>query len=192
MDPTKDDDTRVAELLEALKNCTPENTGAVSGAIGVDNTMVYGGGYSADTITIPSPSTSWTSGSSGIDFGNLSPNIPNITLSGGTGYNFSNTTITAGAGIYSAVGSPWLNNGSSGVLDLAGENADIKINGKSLVDTLKALEERLNILVPNTKLEADWDELRELGERYRALEKQCEEKAAMWEKLKSMPAPTIT
>jgi hypothetical protein len=91
----------------------------------------------------------------------------------------------------SAVGANW-NNTASGVMDLKGENADIKINGKSLVDTLTALEQRLNILTPNPKLEAEWDELRELGERYRELEKQCKEKAEMWAKLKSMPAPTIT
>jgi hypothetical protein len=78
----------------------------------------------------------------------------------------------------------------SGRLELQGEDADIKINGRSLMDAIDALEQRLNILVPNPELEAEWDELRELGERYRALEKQCTEKGNMWKKLKSMPPPT--
>ena len=78
----------------------------------------------------------------------------------------------------------------AGKISLQGENADIEINGRSLMDAIDALEQRLNILVPNPELEAEWDELRELGERYRALEKQCTEKGNMWKKLKSMPPPT--
>jgi hypothetical protein len=80
-----------------------------------------------------------------------------------------------------------LNVGKSGVVELQGEKADIKVNGESLMETLRELKQRLNWLVPNTELEKEWDELRELGERYRELEKQCAEKADMWAKLKSMP-----
>jgi flagellar motility protein MotE (MotC chaperone) len=43
------------------------------------------------------------------------------------------------------------------------------------------------MLVPNPELEKEWDELRRLGERYRKLEKKCQQKAEMWNKLKSMP-----
>lgn len=78
---------------------------------------------------------------------------------------------------------------STGTMELRGQNADIKINGRSLMDAIDALEQRLNILVPNPELEAEWDELRELGERYRELEKKCKEKGEMWKKLKSMPPP---
>jgi hypothetical protein len=77
----------------------------------------------------------------------------------------------------------------SGTMELKGDNADIKVNGRSLMDAIDALEQRLNILVPNPELEAEWDELRELGDRYRELEKKCQEKGDMWAKLKSMPAP---
>lgn len=197
MDTTKEKsaDSKLADLVESLKKYTVKNTGAISGAVGAD-TMVYGGGYSTDTITLTQPDpidnitingAPWTTTSSNIT---LSNSLPSITI-GGAGYNFSNTTIGTNAGVYSVAGANW-NNSASGQLDLQGENADIKINGKSLVATLTALEERLNILTPNPKLEAEWDELRELGERYRELEKQCKEKAEMWKKLKSMPAPTIT
>lgn len=79
----------------------------------------------------------------------------------------------------------------SGTMELRGENADIKINGRSLMDAIDALEQRLNILVPNPELEAEWNELRELGERYRELEKRCKEKGEMWKKLKQMPPPEM-
>lgn len=79
----------------------------------------------------------------------------------------------------------------SGTLELKGDDADIKVNGRSLMDAIDALEQRLNILVPNPKLETEWDELRELGERYRELEKKCQEKGDMWAKLKAMPPPEV-
>ena len=75
----------------------------------------------------------------------------------------------------------------SGTLDLQGEGADVKINGVSLTGVLKNIEERLNILRPNTELEADWDQLRELGDQYRQLETKLKEKSKMWSTLKSIP-----
>jgi hypothetical protein len=41
-------------------------------------------------------------------------------------------------------------------------------------------------LVPNSDMEAEWDQLRELGERYRELEKLCKEKSTAWNKLKKI------
>ena len=72
-------------------------------------------------------------------------------------------------------------------LELQGEGADIRINGVSLTDVLKNIEQRLNILRPNTELEAEWDQLQELGNRYRQLEAELKEKSRVWEKLKAMP-----
>jgi hypothetical protein len=74
----------------------------------------------------------------------------------------------------------------SGTIEIKGEDADIKINGKSMVTWMEAVEERLNILTPNPELEKDWDDLHELGERYRALERKCKEKAQMWKALKKV------
>jgi hypothetical protein len=76
-------------------------------------------------------------------------------------------------------------------LQLQGDNADILVNGRSLMDAIDALEQRLNILVPNPELESEWDELRVLGDRYRELEKKCQEKGDIWAKLKAMPAPEV-
>jgi hypothetical protein len=76
---------------------------------------------------------------------------------------------------------------SGGTIELKGESADVIIDGVSLKATLEALHERLNWMQPNTTLEAEWDQLRELGDRYRELEKQCKEKSQMWTKLRTLP-----
>ena len=79
--------------------------------------------------------------------------------------------------------------GQSGTMELKGDNADIVVNGESLMQTLQVLKDRLNWLQPNPDMEAEWDELRELGERYRELERRCQEKSQVWNTLKKMPAP---
>jgi len=105
------------------------------------------------------------------------------TVLGGTGYTYTTNTTSP----FLATGSnPAMVVNQSGSIDIQGQNADIKINGKSMKTWMEAVEERLNILTPNPELEAEWDELQELGERYRALEQQCREKARMWEKLKQV------
>ena len=73
---------------------------------------------------------------------------------------------------------------NSGTMSITGENADITLNGKSMRDWMEKVEERLAILEPNAKLEAEWAELKELGERYRALEKEIKEKQQVWNILK--------
>jgi hypothetical protein len=107
------------------------------------------------------------------------------TMIGGTGYTYTtNTTspwIATGANI-----NPAMMVSQGGSIEIKGEDAEIKINGKSMKTWMEAVEERLNILTPNPELEADWDELQELGERYRALERKCKEKAQMWAALKKV------
>ena len=112
------------------------------------------------------------------------PNVSGVnTVLGGTGYTYTTNTT-----------SPWIATGvnpammvnQGGTIEVQGEDADIKINGKSMKTWMEAVEERLNILTPNPELEAEWDELQELGERYRALEQKCKEKAQMWAALKKV------
>ena len=96
-------------------------------------------------------------------------------------------TVTSGTGITS----PWAPTSLSPKIKLDGEGADIEVNGWSLMDAVKKIEERLNILHPNEKLEAEWEELRSLGEQYRKLEQHIKDKQATWDKLKAMPPPAI-
>jgi hypothetical protein len=63
-------------------------------------------------------------------------------------------------------------------------DCDIKIGDRSLKEFMDKVEERLNILRPNPKLEDKWDELAELGKRYRELESTILEKEKLWKILK--------
>jgi hypothetical protein len=121
----------------------------------------------------------------------LTASMPTVSLSSISGANvgYSNTMWTTGTSGFNGTSAAGLN--QSGKLSLQGTNADIDINGRSLMKTLDALQERLNMLTPNPEMEAEWDQLRELGERYRELEQQCREKTQMWNKLKSMPKPNV-
>ena len=80
---------------------------------------------------------------------------------------------------------------ASAKLSLTGDDADIDINGVSLMETLKSIQDRLNLLQPNTKLEEEWQELRSLGDQYRALEQKIKDKMATWDRLKAMPPPEV-
>ena len=118
--------------------------------------------------------------------------VPNVHIGGmsATGINVSSpvwTTTTNNTGGYT-----FANTRPSNTVHIRGEDADLLINDKSLKTWMERVEERLNILTPNPELEKEWDQLRKLGERYRKLEKKCQEQSDMWKKLKSMPKPNIT
>ena len=137
--------------------------------------------------------------------------VPNIVIGGGiagsgtisgTSNGFWTTGTSATPNVwqttnpYTVMGTGSGNVQPSGTMSckkvsLAGNDADLDINGKSLKAWMEQVEERLNILTPNPEMEKDWDDLRRLGERYRKLEKKCKEKSDMWNKLKAMPKPEI-
>ena len=138
-----------------------------------------------DTITWGVPGTTHA-GYGAIPGGptTFGPNVSGVnTMLGGTGYTYTTNNTSP----FLATGSnPAMVVNQSGSIDIQGQNADIKINGKSMKTWMEAVEERLNILTPNPELEAEWDDLRHLGERYRALEEKCKEKAQMWAALKKI------
>lgn len=139
-----------------------------------------------DTISITTPVTMGATGPV-YTIGSGGSSAYSVGANGSSAYDYSNISISSG---WSTITNPTTIN-QGGTMELRGENADIKVNGRSLMDAIDALEQRLNILVPNPELEKEWDELRELGERYRELEKKCKEKGEMWKKLKQMPPPEI-
>lgn len=61
---------------------------------------------------------------------------------------------------------------------------DVTIKGKSIKESLLAIEERLAILHPNEELEAKWEKLRGLRKMYMELEEEIIEKEKMWAILK--------
>jgi hypothetical protein len=106
-------------------------------------------------------------------------------LSGASGSN-GYTLNTTGTGI----GNPWITTDTIdgyNTLSVKGNadfDSDITVKGRSLTEFMESVEQRLNILRPNSDLEAEWDQLRALGEQYRELEKQLSEKSQMWATLK--------
>ena len=128
------------------------------------------------TVTLPSTSYSYDTNYSTI------PASISIT-SGPIGQNTIWTTNNTG-GYNIAQGQP-------NSVHIKGKDADLIIDDKSMRSWMEKVEERLNILTPNPELEKEWDQLRRLGERYRKLEKKCQEKSDAWNKLKNMPKPEI-
>lgn len=50
---------------------------------------------------------------------------------------------------------------------------DLKVNGKSIIETLNAIEKRLSILTPDPKKLAKYEALRKAYEHYKTLEAMC-------------------
>jgi hypothetical protein len=69
-------------------------------------------------------------------------------------------------------------------ITLNGADADIEINGESVVSMLREIRDRLAILKVSEQMEAEWDELRMLRERYEAKLAECREKSRVWAALK--------
>ena len=183
MEP-KIDLTKLADDLE--DTISIDNPGNTSGSCGYE--LGYGAtppySYGDDTITLSSYPWSNT-------------NINNTSITGG-GFSYPSTisttggppyTINSGAG--TGVSQPWSTYTGAPTINLNGEGADIKVNDWSLVEAIQKIEERLNILTPNEKLEAEWEELRALGDQYRKLEQHIKDKQATWDRLKAMPSPIV-
>lgn len=163
------------KLQDLIDNINEIKLEPVSISSGLNGTSI-GDIYSLNTTTLPALSIDNNSINWGVS--------PTSTTGTSFTYNGPNT-------VWTSTGTGGANIGQSGKMSLQGANADIDINGKSLKSWMEKVEERLNILTPNSELEAEWDELKELGERYRALEQRCKEKAETWKKLKAMPPPQV-
>ena len=149
------------------------------------------------TFEIKPLSTDQLNGLTTVDLSSLTPASvgaigSGYTLASGTSgsINWQSPNVYTTTAVGSTIGTPMTLH-QRGLVELQGEGADISINGKSMKAWMEKVEERLNILTPNTELEKEWDDLRKLGERYRRLEKKCKEKADTWKKLKAMPPPRV-
>jgi len=69
-------------------------------------------------------------------------------------------------------------------IQLNGEDADIMVGEKSLMQILDGIEQRLGLLQCRHDLESEWLELKSLGDQYRNMVKTIEQKAKMWNALK--------
>lgn len=164
------DDDKLAELKAALKNFDnkPHITDLGESMVTDSTSWNYSSTPSLTTAQI-----------SALDLSNLVDTIqitqlPN-TYSGG-----SNISINAGAIAGGGGGTTWsnttMNYPGKNTISVDGPDADIKVNGRSLMDAIDKIEQRLGLLKPNKEIEAEWEDLLELGERYRALEQRIKDK----------------
>jgi len=100
-----------------------------------------------------------------------------------TTFSFDSDTIVLSDLDYNSYGRNVETDYNTGTINLNGPSSDINIDGVSLKETLKGLNDRLAILQVNPALEAEFDELHALGEQYRALERKLLEKKAVWNAL---------
>ena len=112
--------------------------------------------------------------------------------------NISGGTLAPGYGAVPSAAITWPNNSpsytwqdisaatptQSNKISLQGANADIEINGESVVSMLREIRDRLNILQVSEEMEQEWDELRILREQYEAKLAECREKSRAWAALK--------
>ena len=98
---------------------------------------------------------------------------------------------TSGTGY--AISNGWSNLASTAHTDIQSRlkvhgdaefDGDIAFKGRSLDETLKRIEERLAILIPNVRLEEDWEELKDLRMQYVELERKLLEKQRTFDILK--------
>lgn len=110
--------------------------------------------------------------------GNMSVTLPatpypgTVTVTDGTSgpWTFTDTSLTT------------LNGGAK--IKLTGKNADIEIGEHSLMEILEGIRRQLSLIKFDPDLEKEFEELRKIGDEYRAKEKELHEKRKVWETLK--------
>ena len=181
----KEDSNRQLDLFDTDITVDPYDTITLTsgGSDYINMSSMPASQNSVDTITLGSVGSIQL----GSTVGAISSPTYTINSNISPNWSWSNSAITG-------MNNPVMisTNDGSGVIDLKGDNADVKVNGESLMETLHEIQDRLNILRPNQDLEAEWDQLRDLGKQYRKLEAELKEKSKMWKTLKHMPPPEIT
>ena len=127
---------------------------------------------------------------------NLSINDPNNLLSisptalGPTGAvgNYGCDTYTISGGGVGGTVFTTVNATESDVMTTIGKNgiklsgeADLTIGDQSLKDFMTEVRSRLAMLAPNPAIEAEWNELKKLGDDYRRVEAEIKAKMEVWE-----------
>ena len=150
-------------------NDTTMMSSAIMASDSIDTITLTGTG-SSPTYTISSPGNV----SGGLYWGLNSGSSGQALTSNGTNTSWANITLAE----------PDIKGATLKVNGNADFDGEVTIKGKNLTDMLEKIEERLAILHPNEKLEDKWDELKELGKRYKELEAEIIEKEKIWSILK--------
>ena len=118
--------------------------------------------------------------------------VSNNTSSGSLYWGMNGTSGSSGqvlstngtSGSWVTMAEPNIKGATLSVKGDADFEGELTIKGKNLSEMLDKIEERLAILHPNPELEDRWDELKELGKRYKELEAEIIEKEKVWAILK--------
>jgi hypothetical protein len=131
-----------------------------------------------DTITINSPSTG------GYTITSTDTMSTGLYWATNTSQNQVLTSNGSSTGWATISADPNLQGNTLQVKGDAEFDGEVTIKGKNIADMFAKIEERLAILHPNPELEDRWDELKELGKRYKELEAEIIEKEKVWSILK--------
>jgi hypothetical protein len=174
---TDQEDTRLAELREALRRISPASHTVEIGAKAEDRQL----SLDLSDLCIDSMSDWTTKQMSVLATDQINAlNLSSLTAIGVTqpngqhqyttpSWNFSNDALA----------------GHPGRISLTGEDADIEINGESIVGMLRDIRDQLAILKVSEEMEAEWHELRELRQQYEAKLEECRSKSEVWKTLRN-------
>lgn len=162
------EDTRLAELREALRHL-PESQSATRGfeisasddfnqlSLDLSNWPDQISALTSDQITTLDLSSLNLNASSSINMSSITPS-----------WSYIDDTVQT----------------HSSKISLQGDDADIEINGQSMMSVLEEIRDRLAILKVSEEMEREWDELRILREQYENKLAECREKSQAWSCLK--------
>lgn len=98
--------------------------------------------------------------------------------------NYQNIGTSLGNVALNYPNTAWVGNTQLSVDGDADIKGDLKVKGKSILESLEKIEEKLAILKPNPELEEKWERLRQLRQEYIEVEKDIIEKEKLWDILK--------
>jgi hypothetical protein len=103
-----------------------------------------------------------------------------VMITGGTGYSGTYTLNTASTNGTWSTTNPYVTVGatSKSALQVQGDaefKGNVTINGQNLSETLRSIQDRLAILIPDPKLLDKYEALRQAYEHYKTLEALCVE-----------------
>lgn len=175
---TDQEDNRLAELREALRRApmVPDPMTSSSTEYQSSEQLSLDFSWSLDQISALSTDTLVclsTDQISALDWQSISHPIL------GTGQTGSPYTISGTLNDSLNIGPR-----SSGKITLEGDDADIEINGESVVSVLRDIRDRLGIMKVSEDMEQEWEELRQLRRQYEDKLEECRAKSQTWKKLK--------
>lgn len=191
MDNTKNLNSEIQEMIDKLDDALE----SISNLPNTNDTLTISSQYDQTLFSNYDYSNQWDYNNSGLTIPPFQPlttaQLSPIMQSYGINSVSSPTTAINNNSIYT------INSMSNGILGtITSQNAglavkgkaefedDITIKGKSLSKILDGIEKRLAILHVNEQLENRWQELKELGDRYRELEADIISREQMFKTLK--------